>query len=75
MEEQSGLSELSVILWVSGCLLHSDSSCKSCCIPPEGYSEVDIVLDEDGGRNVAGKVIILRKNVDFLQVLHKWFLR
>ena len=58
-----------------GSTVHSDSSWNSCCIPPEGYSEVDIVLYEDGGRNVAGKVIILRKNVDFLQVLHKWFLR
>ena len=48
--------------------------CYPCCIPPESYSEVDIVLDRDGRRNVTGKAVIHSEVVDLLKVLHEWFL-
>ena len=48
--------------------------CYPCYIPPEGYSEVDIVLNEDGGRNVAGKAVFHSEVVDLLKVLHEWHL-
>ena len=35
---------------------------------PEGYSEEHIVLDENGGRNVSGKMFFLPKVVDLLKV-------
>ena len=35
---------------------------------PEGYSEEDIVLDENGGRNVFEKMFFLPKVVDLLKV-------
>jgi len=48
--------------------------CYFCCIPSESYSEVDIVLNEDGRRNVAGKAVFLSEVVDLLKILHKWLL-
>ena len=35
---------------------------------PEGYSEEDIVLDENGGRNIFEKMFFLPKVVDLLKV-------
>jgi len=32
------------------------------------------VLDEDGGRHVAGKAVFYSEVVDLLKVLHEWFL-
>ena len=48
--------------------------CYTCCILPESYSEVDIVLDEDGRRNVVWKAVIHSEVLDLLKVLHEWFL-
>ena len=32
------------------------------------------MLDEDGGRHVAGKAVFYSEVVDLLKVLHEWFL-
>ena len=44
-------------------------------IPFECYSEVDIVLDKDGGKNVAWEVIFRLKKVVLLKILYNWPLR
>ena len=33
------------------------------------------MLDENGGRDVASKVVLWSKNVYLLKVVHDWFLR
>ena len=33
------------------------------------------MLDENGGRDVARKVVLWSKNVHLLKVVHDWFLR
>ena len=48
--------------------------CYSWHTPPESYSEVDIVLDEDRRRNVLWKTVFHSEVVDLLKVLHEWFL-
>ena len=46
-----------------------------CCIPPEGYSEGNIVLNEDGIRNVTGEVVFFTEQVEILKVLYDRLLR
>ena len=48
---------------------------RALAIPFEGYSEENIVLDEDGGRNVAGEVVFLPKKMVLVKVLYDWLLR
>ena len=43
-------------------------------IPPKGYSEVDIVLDEDGLWDVAEKLVFLCIEAVLLKVLPNWLL-